>query len=134
MSSCQARHRFLFRYAITIWYFDHEEKQRALDRQRADDKQDQNDQVFSTSVEQQLNSAPVPQRRELNSSPAQSFRPLASPLRPSAEAESADVTMGTPSKLAYRQAKSSGSFDEDRELDVTGTEPTRENYVPDFEV
>lgn len=64
-----------FRYAITIWYFDENEKTEALERQKRDTDrksnspdsvgiENSNSQAPSILLHSNVNSAPIPQKRK----------------------------------------------------------------------
>jgi hypothetical protein len=57
----------LFRYAITIWYFDQTEKLEALERRKNEEENCQNNEILhanSRSPPNNINLAPIPQKRK----------------------------------------------------------------------
>uniref|UniRef100_A0A1I7RSW1 hypoxia-inducible factor-proline dioxygenase n=1 Tax=Bursaphelenchus xylophilus TaxID=6326 RepID=A0A1I7RSW1_BURXY len=101
---------FRHRYAVTIWYFDQNEKQKAKERQREEERE-------------QAGQGEIIDRSNVNSAPM--------PRKPSPPR--VDQPMDTSSARVKYRSRSPG-FDEDDDEDQQGSAQPAKKYVPDFEV
>ncbi|KAI6190714.1 Protein CBR-EGL-9 [Aphelenchoides bicaudatus] len=141
---------FRHRYAITIWYFDENEKTEALERQKKDNGQksvspdsinteNSGSKASSILLHSNVNSAPIPQKPNSPQQPlmpakaASGAQPVNNKLPPSMQWRQNNRIMEDDSRSITTQ-----SLVDDEEnliVDVENTDqPTTGNYVPNFEI